>query len=69
MNQFKTTPSFLAMLKDGIDGIAQATVRELCAAHIGRHTQVRFSKAQSFLRSRLTLPYVFASPRSAGPGR
>ena len=45
MKQFKETPSFLAMLKDGNDGIAQATVRELCAAHIGRHTQERFSKA------------------------
>lgn len=69
MKQFKETPSFLTRLKEGDDGIAQATVRELCAAHIGRHTQVRFSKAQLFLRSRLTLPYVFASPRSAGPGR
>ena len=45
MKQFKFTPSFMAMLKDGIDGIAQATVRELCAAHIGRKTQERFSKA------------------------
>jgi hypothetical protein len=44
MNQFKTTPSFLAMLKDGIDGIAQATVRDLCAAHVGRHTQSRIQK-------------------------
>lgn len=44
MNQFKFTPSFLAMLKDGIDGIAQASVRELCMAHVGRHTQSRFSK-------------------------
>ena len=44
MNQFKTTPSFLAMLKDGIDGIAQATVRELCAAHVGRHTQACIRK-------------------------
>lgn len=59
MKQFKETPSFLTMLKDGYDGIAQATVRELCAAHIGRHTQVRFSKAQSFLRTRRMLPYVF----------
>lgn len=59
MKQFKETPSFLTMLKDGYDGIAQATVRELCAAHIGRHTQVRFSKAQSFLRFRRMLPYVF----------
>ena len=44
MNQFKFTPSFIAMLKAGIDGIAQATVRELCAAHIGKHTQGRFTK-------------------------
>ena len=44
MNQFKFTPSFLAMLKDGKDGIAQATVRELCAAHIGKRTQSRISK-------------------------
>ena len=44
MNQFKTTPSFLAMLKDGIDGIAQATVRDLCAAHVGRHTQSSIQK-------------------------
>jgi len=32
------------MLKDGKDGIAQATVRELCAAHIGKRTQSRISK-------------------------
>jgi hypothetical protein len=32
------------MLKDGIDGIAQATVRDLCAAHVGRHTQSRIQK-------------------------
>ena len=44
MNQFKFTPSFLAMLKDGIDGIAQASVRELCEAHVGRHTQSRLGK-------------------------
>ena len=44
MNQFKFTPSFLAMLKDGKDGIAQASVRDLCMAHVGRHTQSRFSK-------------------------
>jgi hypothetical protein len=44
MNQFKFTPSFLAMLKDGKDGIAQVSVRELCVAHVGRHTQSRFSK-------------------------
>ena len=31
-------------LKDGIDGIAQATVRDLCAAHVGRHTQSRIQK-------------------------
>lgn len=44
MSQFKFTPSFLAMLKDGIDGIAQATVRDLCAAHVGKHTQSRIRK-------------------------
>ena len=44
MNQFKFTPSFLARLKDGIDGIAQATVRELCMAHVGRHSQSRFRR-------------------------
>ena len=32
------------MLNDGIDGIAQATVRDLCAAHVGKHTQSRFRK-------------------------
>ena len=44
MNQFKFTPSLIAMLNDGIDGIAQATVRDLCAAHVGKHTQSRFRK-------------------------
>ena len=44
MYQFKITPSFMAMLKDGINGIAQATVRELCAAHVGKHTQERIRK-------------------------
>ena len=44
MKQFKFTPSFMAMLKTGIDGIAQATVRDLCAAHVGRHTQTRIRK-------------------------
>ena len=46
MNQFKFTPSFLAMLKDGKDGIAQDYVRELCVAHVGRHTKSRFSKVK-----------------------
>ena len=45
MKQFKNTPSFMAALNAGINDIAQATVRELCAAHIGRKTQERFSKA------------------------
>lgn len=44
MKQFKFTPSFMAVLKEGIDGISQATVRDLCAAHVGKHTQSRFSK-------------------------
>ena len=44
MNQFMFTRSFLAFLKDRIDGDAQATVRSLCVAHIGRKTQSRFSK-------------------------
>ena len=44
MKQFRFTPSFLAALKEGIDGISQATVRDLCAAHVGKHTQSRFSK-------------------------
>ena len=38
------TPSFLAMLNDMIGNDAQATVRNLCAAHIGRKTQDRISK-------------------------
>ena len=44
MKQFKETPSFLTRLKEGDDGIAQATVRDLCAAHVGRHTQSRIQK-------------------------
>ena len=36
MNQFKFTPSFLALLKDLIEGSAQATVRDLCEAHVRR---------------------------------
>ena len=44
MDQFMFTQSFLAMLKDMIDMDAQATVRNLCVAHIGRKTQSRFSK-------------------------
>ena len=44
MSQFMFTPSFLALLKDMIDNDAQATVRNLCVAHIGRKTQSRFSK-------------------------
>ena len=38
MKQFKFTPSFMAALNAGINDIAQATVRELCAAHVGKHT-------------------------------
>ena len=41
MSQFKFTPSFLALLKDQIEGSAQATVRDLCEAHVGRKTQRR----------------------------
>ena len=44
MKQFKFTPSFLAVLKDGIGRIAHATVRELCAAHVGHRTQDRLKK-------------------------
>ena len=44
MKQFKETPSFLTRLKEGDDGIAQATVRELGAAHVGRHTQACIRK-------------------------
>jgi hypothetical protein len=44
MKQLMFTPSFLALLKDMIDTDAQATVRNLCAAHIGRKTQRHFSK-------------------------
>ena len=41
MTKFKFTPSFMAALNAGINDIAQATVRELCAAHVGKHTQAR----------------------------
>ena len=41
MNQFKFAPSFLALIKDLIEGSAQATVRDLCVAHVGRKTQRR----------------------------
>ena len=44
MKQFRSTPLFMTVLKEGIDGISQATVRDLCAAHVGKHTQSRFSK-------------------------
>ena len=44
MKQFMKTPSFMALLKDMIDNDAQATVRNLCVAHIGRKTQRHFSK-------------------------
>ena len=44
MTKFKSTPSFMAALNAGINDIAQATVRELCAAHIGKRTQSRISK-------------------------
>ena len=54
MKQFKFTPSFMAMLKDGIDGIAQATVRDLCVAHVGKHTQGRIRKVTSLPCIRLT---------------
>lgn len=49
MKQFRFTPSFMTALKEGIDGISQATVRDLCAAHVGKHTQSRFSKVMSSL--------------------
>ena len=44
MKQFKNTPSFMAALNAGINDIAQATVREHCAAHVGKHTQGRIRK-------------------------
>lgn len=44
MSHFMFTPSFLALLKDMIDKDAQATVRNLCVAHIGRKTQGRINK-------------------------
>ena len=44
MDQFMFTQSFLAFIKDMIDMDAQATVRNLCVAHIGRKAQSRFSK-------------------------
>ena len=44
MSQFMFTPSFLALLKDMIDKDAQATVRNLCAAHFSRKSQRHFSK-------------------------
>ena len=44
MTKFKFTPSFMAALQFGINDIAQATVRELCAAHVGKHTQGRIRK-------------------------
>ena len=44
MKQFKFTPSFMAALNAGINDIAQATVRELCAAHVGKQTQARIRK-------------------------
>ena len=44
MAQFKFTPSFMAALQFGINDIAQATVRELCAAHVGKQTQTRIRK-------------------------
>ena len=48
MDQFMFTQSFLAMLKDMIDMDAQATVRNLCVAHIGRKTQSRLVKRCNF---------------------
>ena len=46
MNQFMFTPSMLALLKDMIDKDVQATVRNLCVAHIGRKTQGRIQKVR-----------------------
>ena len=48
MRQFKFTPFFLAILKDGICRIAQATVRDLCSAHVGRGTQRRIQKVKPY---------------------
>ena len=44
MKKFMFTSSFLALLKDMIDNDAQATVRNLCVAHVGRKTQGRILK-------------------------
>ena len=47
MNEFMTTPSFRALIKGMIDNDAQATVRNLEEAHVGRKTQDRFFKVKT----------------------
>jgi len=44
MEKFMFTPSFISLITGMIDNDAQATVRNLCAAHIGRKTQARIKK-------------------------
>lgn len=47
MTKMMTTPSFRALIKGMIDNDAQATVRNLEAAHVGRKTRDRFLKAKA----------------------
>ena len=44
MSKINSTPSFVALLNEGISGMVHATVRDLCAAHVGKHTQERIRK-------------------------
>lgn len=46
MKDLMKTSSFRALIKDMIGNDAQATVRNLEAAHVGRKTQDRFSKVK-----------------------
>ena len=47
MKKLMTTPSFRALIKGMIDNDAQATVRNLEEAHVGRKTQDRFFKVKT----------------------
>ncbi len=47
MKKMMTTPSFRALIKGMIDNDAQATVRNLEEAHVGRKTQDRFFKVKT----------------------
>ena len=49
MKEFMRTPSFRALIKDMIGNDAQATVRNLKRAHVGRNTQDRFCKLKMVL--------------------